>query len=100
MERRMTLPKDQPADDARVDDWDEADDGAAKRATPPANEPVTASPAPAIDTETATLDTPPDLPWREVLRNTPLWVWLISTSALFGICAMFVVVMLLIAIGK
>ena len=94
------MPRDQAPSDMRVDEWDEADDGAAERKTPPANEPVAASPPATVGTEPATRDTAPDLPWREVLRNTPLWVWLISTSALFGICAMFVVVMLLIAIGK
>ena len=92
------MPKDRAADGGWIDEWDEADDTSAEQGSglraeglgsedQQAKEPNNLESLSETDTEPATDDRQPNLPWRVVIRNTPLWIWLISSTALFGICA-------------
>ena len=108
------MPKDNAGHDAWVDEWGAEDDANAGRGTRSAEEsptPAAVTPLSSVADSAAPALTPeagepqsdeaqPELSWREMVRRTPLWVWLISTTALFGICAMFVTVMLIIALSK
>jgi hypothetical protein len=98
------LPKNDAGTDAWVDEWGAAEDGNAERGVRSAedrSEALAAIESPGTDDpDAAEPAAQPELSWREMMRRTPLWVWLISTTALFGICAMFVTVMLVIALSK
>ncbi len=88
------------ARDARVDDWDILDEaGAGAGPAAPGARPADASPPGVAGAAPAGLGAEPverALSWGEVFRGTPLWVWLIGGSALFLLCAMFAIVMLII----
>ncbi len=73
----------------RVDSWDEAD------ADTPARVPAPSQPgAPPAAAEEAE---PPRLTWRQLLRASPPWIWLISCFSIGSICVMAMIILILIA---
>lgn len=81
----------------RVDDWDEHEDDVRGSALRPAMEAAEVLAVAAAPPDGA-LER--DLTWREMLRGTPIWVWLITCSSLGLIFAMCITILLLIVFWK
>jgi hypothetical protein len=79
----------------RVDDWDEQDEY-----RPPATleREVESTPPPEAEPESAASPAAPEkIPLRTIIARTPLWLWLVG---IFGVgipCALFAIIMVLIA---
>ncbi len=92
------MPQDRAGERGRVDNWDE-EDATPVQVAPVAHSRVAGSlaggPAPPRSAAPQAA-----ISWCEMIRGTPLWIWLIGLVAAGGICMMFMTVMLIIGFGR
>jgi hypothetical protein len=91
------LPTNRPPAEDRVDDWDDDPPPAAPtRPAAPAQARAPEAEAAEMAAEDAE-EKEANLPWRQLVRTTPLWIWLIAVTTLGSICIMFFIIMILLA---